>query len=208
MTAPEPQPDLVEEVIALDGNALSVLRPRDTEALLDEQAFEDEEYMPYWAELWPSGVALARLLTSRSLRGARVLELGCGLGVPSIAAALGGGRVTASDWSRDGIALLEENARRSDATLATLVCDWSKPEPLLAGAPWDLVLASDVLYESRNVPLLLELLPRLIDSRGEILLADPGREPAMAFLDGADDLFDRSSAVHGRVEIHRLKLPG
>ena len=52
--------DVVEETIALGaGRELCVLRPRDSEALLDEHAFEEDEFLPYWAELWPSGVALA-----------------------------------------------------------------------------------------------------------------------------------------------------
>ncbi len=79
--------DLVEEVVPLGARELVVARPRDSEALLDDHAFEHEEFLPYWAELWPSGVALARALAGRSLRGARTVELGCGLGLPSIAAA-------------------------------------------------------------------------------------------------------------------------
>ena len=91
--------DLVEESVPLGGGGAQVLRPRDAEALLDERAFEHEEFLPYWAELWPSGVALARRVAARALKGARVLELGCGLGLPSLAAALAGGRVLATDWS-------------------------------------------------------------------------------------------------------------
>ena len=78
------------EPVALAGRELAVLRPRDSEALLDEEAFEREEFLPYWAELWPSGLALARHLASLPLRGRAVLELGCGLALPSLAAALGG----------------------------------------------------------------------------------------------------------------------
>jgi drug/metabolite transporter (DMT)-like permease len=81
--------DLAEETVVLGERALSILRPRDGETLLDEQAFATrDEYLPYWVELWPSGLALARAIHGRSLRGARVLELGCGLALPSIAAAL------------------------------------------------------------------------------------------------------------------------
>ena len=119
--------DLIEESVGLRGAALQVLRPRDTEALLDDHAFEHEEFLPYWAELWPSGVALARRVAARSLRGARVLELGCGLGLPSLAAALAGGRVLATDWSPQAIELLEENAERNEATLETALVDWLRP---------------------------------------------------------------------------------
>ena len=101
--------DVVEEVIPLDGRDLRLLRPRDAEALLDEHAFEHEEFLPYWAELWPSSLALANALSRRALRGARTLELGCGLGLPSIAAAIAGGRVLATDWSSAAVEMT--NAR-------------------------------------------------------------------------------------------------
>jgi predicted nicotinamide N-methyase len=200
--------DLVEESVPLRGVALSVLRPRDAEALLDEHAFEHEEYLPYWAELWPSGVALARRLAGRSLRGARVLELGCGLGLPSLAAALAGGRVLATDWSPGAIALLEDNAARNDAALETARVDWTRPGLLVERAPWDLVLAADVLYERRNVEPLLALLPQLLGPRGELWLADPGRPPREAFLAALADGWERRDEADGRVTVHRLMRAG
>ena len=205
----------VEESVPLRGAALQVLRPRDAEALLDEHAFAHEEYLPYWAELWPSGVALARRVAVRSLRGARVLELGCGLGLPSLAAALAGGRVLATDWSPQAIELLEENAERNGASLETALVDWSSPAAIVERAPWDLVLAADLLYERRNVAPLLDLLPRLVasdsgdeasgrGSRSELWLADPGREPAGELLAGLAGGWDRRDEADGRVTVHRL----
>jgi predicted nicotinamide N-methyase len=205
--AGEKREDLVEEIVQLTRGELRVLRPRDSEDLLDEEAFDHEEFLPYWAELWPSGVALARDVSARSLRGARTLELGCGLGLPSIAAALAGGRVLATDWSPHAMAMTERNAARSGASLETLVCDWRRPGPLLERAPWDVVLAADVLYERRNVDTLTELLPRLVDVRGEILLADPGRVLAEKFLESAEQRFELRTTSHGPVMIHRLRLP-
>jgi predicted nicotinamide N-methyase len=196
--------DVVEEVVALNGLDLRVLRPRDAEALLDEGAFEREEYLPYWAELWPSSLALARTVSARALRGARTLELGCGLGLPSIAAALAGGRVLATDWSPDAIAMARANAERNGAELETLVCSWTEPEPLLERAPWDLVLASDVLYEARNGEALLPLLPRL---GREVWLADPGRPPAARFLEAAArdwTITSRPIAGLANGAVHRL----
>ena len=174
--------DLVEEVVPLHGRDLRLLRPRDAESLLDEEAFAHEEFLPYWAELWPSSRALAAAISGRALHGARTLELGCGLGLPSIAAALAGGRVLATDWSPEAVELTRTNAERNDARLETLVCSWTAPAPLLERAPWDLVLAADVLYEARNGDALLALLPRLTT---EVWLADPGRVPAAPFLDAA-----------------------
>jgi predicted nicotinamide N-methyase len=197
--------DLVEEVVPIGGRGLRLLRPRDAEALLDEEAFEREEFLPYWAELWPSSLALARAIAVRALRGARTLELGCGLGLPSIAAALAGGRVLATDWSAEAIRMTAVNAERNDAQLETLVCSWTEPEPLLARAPWDLVLASDVLYEARNGDVLLELLPQL---GPEVLLADPGRKPAGRFLEAAAagwSIESRTVAELANGAVHRLR---
>jgi len=176
--------DLVEEVVAIAGHDLALLRPRDTEALLDEEAFEHDEFLPYWAELWPSALALARMVAARALHGARTLELGCGLGLPSLAAALAGGRVLATDWSPDAVAMTARNAERNGLSIETLVCSWSEPEPLLERGPWNLVLASDVLYEERNGEALAPLLPRLLAPHGEVWLADPGRPAAERFLAG------------------------
>jgi predicted nicotinamide N-methyase len=199
--------ELVAESVALPGGEVEVARPRDPEALLSERAFEHEEFLPYWAELWASGVALAHDLSLRSLRGARTLELGCGLALPSIAAARAGGRVLATDWSPDAVAAAAANARRNGVELETLVCDWSSPAPLLARAPFDLVLASDVLYEHRNVEGLLRLLPRLVSQGGRVLVADPGRPPAERFVREAQGAFALSTTMsrrHPQVAIHRL----
>jgi predicted nicotinamide N-methyase len=175
--------DLVEETVMLGEHELAILRPRDGESLLDEDEFATrDEYLPYWVELWPSGLALARAIHGRALRGARVLELGCGLALPSIAAALAGGRVLATDWSAEAVALATENARRNDVELDADVVSWYSPDELVERAPWDLVLAADVLYEARNVPVLEELLPRLVGDRGEVWLADPGRPAGEDFL--------------------------
>lgn len=201
--------DLVEEVVPLRDRELAVLRPRDSEALLRAEAFDREELLPYWAELWPSGVALAHAVGVASYRRARVLEIGCGgLALPSLAAALGGARVLATDWSHDAVALAERNAARNDARIETLVCSWEAPEPLVERGPWDVVLAADVLYERRHVALLLELLPRLAGESGEVWLADPGRVNEDAFLAGAAERWDiRSVRDRERrsVRVHRLR---
>jgi predicted nicotinamide N-methyase len=170
--------DLVEESLELGAWRLSLLRPRQAEALLDEDAFEHEEFLPYWAELWKSGLALAEEIVARDVRALRALELGCGLGVPSLAAALAGAEVLATDWSPTAIALLEENMRRNDVRLKTAIVAWAHADKLVERGPWDLVLAADVLYERRNVDELLELLPRL---GPHVLLADPGRPHAKGF---------------------------
>jgi predicted nicotinamide N-methyase len=181
----------------LAGTALTLERPPSADDLIDEAAFEEDEYLPYWAELWPSGIALARVVESLELRGRRVLELGAGLGLPSLAAALGGADVLATDWAGEAVALLRANAARNGVRLRVEQARWDEPAVLLREAPWDLVLGADLLYEARNAEQLRELLPRL---GGETLLAEPGRPFAKSFLAHFD-----AEAVAERV--YRLRLP-
>lgn len=148
-------------------------RPADPAELLDEDAFANDEFLPYWAELWPGGLALAGALPL-SLAGLAVVELGCGLGVPSLVAAARGASVTATDWAGDAIALLRRNAERNGLTLEARQADWRRFE-----GSFDLVLAADLLYERRNVAPLVELLPRLAP---EALVALAGRPYEAEFL--------------------------
>ncbi len=143
---------LSSERIAVGEVELDLLRPESPEALIDEEAFADDEFLPYWAELWPAARALAAALPD--VRGLRVVELGCGLGVPSLVAAARGAEVTATDWAADAIDLLRENAERNGLALRAEVRDWREPW----AERFDLALAADVLYERRNVePLLMRL---------------------------------------------------
>ena len=136
---------------------LSLLRPVAPDALISEEEYEKDEYLPYWADLWPASRALADVLPAE-LAGQRVVELGCGLGVPSLVAAARGALVTATDWSEDAIALLHRNAGRNELELNAVVHDWRDEWP--AGS-FDLAIASDIVYELRYVEPLAALLPQL-----------------------------------------------
>ncbi len=196
--------DVVEERVCIAGRDIVLLRPREWESLLTEEAFEREELLPYWAHLWGSAVALAEAVAREHVSGRRVLELGCGLGLPSIAAARGGARATASDWSAQAVRATAANAARNGVEVRTVAADWNDPGVLVNGAPWDLVLAADVLYERPKSRTLLELLPRLSDT---VLLSEPGRAPAQAFFEGAEsawELTEVSTRDDPRITVHRL----
>jgi predicted nicotinamide N-methyase len=105
----------------------------------------------------------------------RVLELGCGLGLPSLVAAARGAVVTATDWAKDAIELLRRNADRNHLVLRSEVHDWREPW----SEEFDLVLAADVLYEQRNVEPLLS---RLHELAPEALIGLAGRPYETEFL--------------------------
>ncbi|WP_214401058.1 class I SAM-dependent methyltransferase [Pseudonocardia lacus] len=182
MRAHDARRDLVVKSIDLHTGSLRFVRPRDPAVLLSQEDEVPEAYPPYWAKLWPSGVELAYQVSVHDWSGTSVVELGCGLGLPAVAAALAGGRVLATDRATDALAFTAANARANHAQVQTMLCSWDAPEPLTACGPWQLVLASDVLYEQRNSDALIALLPRLVTDDGAVWIADPGREMVPEFL--------------------------
>jgi predicted nicotinamide N-methyase len=153
---------------------LSLLRPEVPEDLLDEAAFADDEFLPYWAELWPAARALAAALPP--VAGLRVVELGTGLGLPSLVAAARGAEVTATDWATEAAELLAENAARNALAVTVEIRDWRESW----SQRFDLAIAADVLYERRSVEPLLARLGELAPAS---LLALAGRPYEQAFLE-------------------------
>ncbi len=195
--------ELVSRSIELPSGELGLLQPQESADLPDAGAVEWAPVVPYWSVLWRSGVALARELDGMALRGLRVAELGCGLAVPSIAAARAGASVLATDACADALKLAARNARVNDVHIETATVDWAEPDELLKRAPFDLVLAADLLYERASVALLLSLLPRLAP---EVWLADPGRPAAVAFLEQAGSRWSIETRDRDVVLLHRLQL--
>ena len=198
----------VERVTLDTGDPVHVARPADWAALrAAEQAAGRRA--PYWAVPWPSGIALARTVAAYPPdRGARVLELGCGLGVPSIAAARAGARVLASDADPDAAIFAAHNLALNELEGDVLPADWRAAADQLAREPFALVLAADVLYLRENVESLLRVLPRLLAPGGEAWIADPRRAGAEEFLPSAKRIWRVSSAAHprdDRVMLHRLR---
>ncbi|MGE4031586.1 MAG: methyltransferase [Thermoleophilia bacterium] len=213
----------VREVVAVGGLSLTVARPPSAEDLIDEDDYARDERLPYWAELWPSGLVLASRLAAAPPAGLRVVELGCGVGVPSIVAALGGAAsVLATDWYDEALAFTRANAAAAGVAGAveTLLVDWSAPPPALLGRPpADLVIGADLLYEQRNGPALAALLPRILAPEGVALIADPRRPHADGLLDplvAQGWSHEMEEVRHGGridesgplVRLHRLRPPG
>jgi predicted nicotinamide N-methyase len=208
---------------------VDLILPRAADELIDENEFAGDERLPYWAELWPSARALARHLLDdggANVRerksanggdgwtGARVLELGCGVALPSLALAGLGADVLATDWYDDALLFARANAERNGLPpLRTEPLDWRRPR---GGWGYDVVIAADVLYEQRNGPVLAALLPRVTAPGGTVLIADPGRVYAGDFFRLMRDsgweveqtaLLAEPSApgAESRVRIHRLR---
>jgi ETFB lysine methyltransferase len=177
-----------EQLVELPGLTVRLLKPRNSDDLISEADYVRDERLPYWADLWASAEVLATYLVERvetfaPARG-RALELGCGLGLVSIAAASVGFEVLATDYYDDALLFVEENARRSiGQSIATRMVDWTKlPDDL---GTFELVFAADVLYEMRYADVVADAVARTLAPGGVFILADQGRIALQAFLDEA-----------------------
>jgi len=150
---------------------------------ITEEEFRIDERLPYWAELWHSAVALAECIheTPARVAGVRVLEIGCGLGLPGVVAASLGARVTCSDFEPLALKAAELNMLQNvpDHLVDIRTMDFRNTP----AERWPLILAADVIYETRFIKPLADFLDHTIEEDGCILLAEPNRLIAVPFFE-------------------------
>lgn len=199
---------MATERVSIPGTGISVevTRPADIDILLDLSEMDPEQNLPYWAEIWPSGVALAAAISRQPDRvaGQRVLELGCGLGITAALAIAAGAHLTATDYAAESLTLTRITTLRHSGqepeSLHQLNWRSDSVSQLVTAGRFPVVLAADVLYERRDVEPLIDAMDVLLDEDGLLWLADPQREPA-------DMLLDRLVAMGWHVESTRWPGP-
>lgn len=174
--------DVVETSVEIGARTFALLRPRSVDDLLSEEDFARDERIPYWADIWPSSRALAEHLIRESGAGRRLLELGCGVGLVSAAAASVGFEVVASDYYSAALEFTQANSLRNGLPPPqTRNVDWRRfPEEL---SNFDVVVGSDVLYEPAYSALVPEALAKSLAPGGTAWMTDPMRRSAAPFAD-------------------------
>jgi predicted nicotinamide N-methyase len=196
---------VMQEKVVLDGRTFLIERPAEPDRLLDHpvvhDAFARDEYMPYWADLWPA----ARMLAKAILRepwpdGLEAMELGCGLGLPGVAALAKGLHVVFSDYDVTALQFAARNAKLNGfGSFSLLPMDWRHPTP----RQFPVILASDLIYEERNVAPVVSLLTIMLAPGGLCLLTDQDRKPA----DRLRHVLSESGLSH-TTELMRAGQPG
>jgi predicted nicotinamide N-methyase len=170
------------EDATVDEHTFSILRPANSDDLIREEDFVKDERLPYWADVWPSSIVLAGKLMELKGHGKTALELGCGVGLSTLAATSAGFDVLSTDYYEDALDVTRANVFRNLGKIArTRLVDW-RHLPLDLGT-FELVFASDVLYEKEYAELLPILLRGLLAPTGLALIADPGRVAAPVFIE-------------------------
>lgn len=172
------------QTLSIKGQTILLKLPSNAEAMLN-LAVSGGCVDPYWGKLWDSAVDSAECVFQNEWPdGIRALELGCGAGLLGIAGQLAGMDVTFSDHEPMAVELACENSRLNGFESATgIVLDWQAP----SDAEFDVLLASDVLYEDGLHVPLLDLAKKMLVSGGQFCIGDPGRQLARSFLNRACD---------------------
>ncbi|MGZ3789133.1 MAG: class I SAM-dependent methyltransferase [Bacteriovorax sp.] len=149
-----------------------------------------EEYCPYFGVLWEAGIGLSQHILKMEVKGKRVLEIGCGLALPSFLVTRMGGDIIATDFHADVPLFLEFNQKANNTQFPYRVMNWrneierTKTDLGL----FDLVLGSDILYESQHPMQVAKALIAFLKPGGKIILADPGRAYVQKFITAMNEL--------------------
>jgi len=176
--------DVQESAWTIFNRTFRLCFPADQDGLLDSPntlaRFEQDEYLPYWGQPWPASALLAEyLLRTTPHVGGRVIEIGAGLGLVSLAAAALGWPVVASDYDEDALRFIRENADRNHLRLAgTMLLDYRQPPDRPC---WDCILAADLLYEERLVAPVAKWIKAALAEGGVAMVCDPNRSTADNF---------------------------
>lgn len=148
-----------------------------------------DDLCPMFGVIWSAARAVADQLAREDLRGLRVLELGCGLALPSLVAARGGADVIATDQHPHAEALLLRNLDRNGlGGVRYRWLDWREPAPDVPDRSFDRVVASDVLFAPELPPLVAGAFSRFLAPDGVGWLGDPGRPWLDGFVDACGDV--------------------
>lgn len=171
---------IVEEDVFIDKHTFHIRRPDEADRLLDhpkvKAAFNVDEFLPYWTDLWPAARMLAKAILRETWQpGTAAIEIGCGLGLPGIAALAAGLSVTFSDYDATALRFASENAQINGFDNFQLQqLDWNNPPEL----QFPVLLLSDLLYEQRFVEPVVALIKRMLAPGGLCLLTDQDRPPS------------------------------
>jgi predicted nicotinamide N-methyase len=183
--------------LSVAGGTLAVVVPAGSHDLLTAGrggACPSVDELPYWADIWHASLGMARqLMRGPCLRGQRVMDLGCGIGLAGLAAGRRGAEVRFVDRDQDALHFACFNALESGLRgYGATQLDWFEAT---VDGEFDLMLLADVAYDERHFEPLLRHLECCLAPGGTALLGDPYRQVADAFVDMLESRF-RVNTTH------------
>jgi ETFB lysine methyltransferase len=177
---------LYKDTILIAGQSFVLERIKNLDDLVDEisdELFNEDERLPYWAELWPSAHALTEFILENPtvFNDKNILELGCGMGLTTIALSLNNPKnLLATDYEQPALDATQRNFNLNGLTqnISVQLLDWRAPN---LNQKYEMIVASDVAYEERFFQPLIDLFQNFLTEKGTIILAEPNRSIARIF---------------------------
>ncbi len=199
---------VAEALVRVAGRTIRLVRPVDPERLLDDPEVvawnEADDYMPYWAYLWPGAFLLGETLVAGSFAPAtRTLEIGCGLGLSGLVGVSLGLNVHFTDHDLTPLRFVSESAKANGFNLdrySTGLFDWRELPP----ERYPLILGADVTYEKRLIPLVAGVIAGMLEPEGLALITDPNRSAAENFSEVVKTLGLATEIVSAKTESDEL----
>ena len=164
----------------------SPLSPDDYQGSLDDviQRYSSDDKIPFWIDVWPSAIALAEfILESDEFSNKKVLELGCGLGLTTVALGFKKAIITATDYETMALHFARRNYIKNignEENVKFVILDWRSPWIL---KKFDFIIGADIIYERNLFKNIVDILKDTMTIHSTCYIADPRRPMSSEFFE-------------------------
>lgn len=167
------------QTIVFDQTDIHVRTLRDVQQFHDQDGVAEKlgissASWPHFGVIWDAGHVLAEHMRDLDVEGKRILEVGCGIGLPSLLLNHQGQDISATDRHPEAEAFMIANTQlNDDRTIPFVRTGWTDPESCLG--KFDLIIGSDLLYEAEHVGQLAFFVEQHANPSAEVIITDQGR---------------------------------
>lgn len=193
-----------DELIKLKGHSLTVRVIKDVESIITDP--NDADKVPLWASIWPAARGMAQYIWEHlNFTDTQVLELGAGVGLSGVVAALRGAKLTVTDYNEQALDLTQENLLLNGIEDAkSFLGDWRS---FTLEKQFDWIIGSDVLYDPKLNVYIRDIIKNNLLPEGKMLFSHPGRKPTYEFIDYLVSLGFKEDSFQIPVEIDDPYFP-
>lgn len=169
-------------IFEINNKEISTVYVKDIDTLIDQippEQFDIDERLPYWADIWPSAIALGQYMEHINLEQKSVLELGSGVGLAGTICGSLGAKITYSDYEDEALKFSEYNAQLNNVKKYSIQnIDWRNPS---LDETFDYIIGADIVYEKRQFTPVINMIKRFLNVGGKAYIAEPNRNIAFEF---------------------------